>query len=193
MPTSPLLIATSPCAQFNPNSTDKIHITELQLQSANVPFAETVLDLGVVVDSQPIEYVCSRVCCQSFLFILVASTHDFHTFPLYGCCEDAGKCVRQQSTGLLQQSTRRCNEWPAYEASVRSECRRSIRQDVPEIRHITPVLRDLHWLPLYQRIIFKVATLVYKCLHGFASPYLAEDCVLVASLSGRQHLRSADT
>jgi len=31
---------------------DKIHITELQLQSANVPFAETVSHLGVVVDSQ---------------------------------------------------------------------------------------------------------------------------------------------
>jgi len=31
---------------------DKIHITELQLQSADVPFAETVSDLGVVVDSQ---------------------------------------------------------------------------------------------------------------------------------------------
>ena len=58
--------------------------------------------------------------------------------------------------------------------------------------HITPILRDLHWLPVRRRIDFKVATLVYKCLHGFAPPYLIEDCVLVASLSGRQHLRSAD-
>ena len=31
---------------------DKLHITELQLQSANVQFADTVSDLGVVVDSQ---------------------------------------------------------------------------------------------------------------------------------------------
>ena len=59
--------------------------------------------------------------------------------------------------------------------------------------HITPVLRDLHWLPVRRRINFKVATLVYKCLHGFAPPYLAEDCMLVASLFGWQHLRSADT
>jgi len=58
--------------------------------------------------------------------------------------------------------------------------------------HITPMLRDLHWLPIRRRMTFKVATLLDKCLHGFAPPYLAEDCVLVASLSGQQHLRSAD-
>ena len=59
--------------------------------------------------------------------------------------------------------------------------------------HIMLILHDLHWLPVHKNINFKVATLVYKCLLGCASPYLAEDCVLVASLSGRQHLRSADT
>jgi len=47
--------------------------------------------------------------------------------------------------------------------------------------HITPILCDQHWLPVRQRITFKVATLVYKCLHGFAPPYFAEDCVQVAS------------
>jgi len=61
-----------------------------------------------------------------------------------------------------------------------------------DLHYITPVLRDLHWLPVRRSITFKVATLVYKCLQGFVPPYLAEDCVLVASLSGRQHLRFAD-
>ena len=34
--------------------------------------------------------------------------------------------------------------------------------------HISPVLRDLHWLPIRKRITYKVAMLVYKCLHGLA-------------------------
>ena len=34
------------------------------------------------------------------------------------------------------------------------------------IVHITPVLRELHWLPVRQRIDFKLAVLVYKALHG---------------------------
>jgi len=59
--------------------------------------------------------------------------------------------------------------------------------------HITPVLRDLHWLPVRRRIDFKMATLVYKCLHGLAPPYLADDCIRVSTLPGRRHLRSADS
>ena len=34
--------------------------------------------------------------------------------------------------------------------------------------HITPVSRDLHWLPVRQQIVFKTALLVYKCLRGRA-------------------------
>jgi len=38
---------------------------------------------------------------------------------------------------------------------------------------ITPTLRDtLHWLPVRERIDFKLCLLVYKCLHQLAAPYL---------------------
>jgi len=57
--------------------------------------------------------------------------------------------------------------------------------------HITPVLRQLHWLPVRQRIDFKVMVLVYKSLHRLASPYLSDDCQLITDV-GRRHLRSAD-
>jgi hypothetical protein len=39
---------------------------------------------------------------------------------------------------------------------------------------ITPVLRELHWLPVQQRIHFKVLVLTYKCLHGMAPQYLED-------------------
>jgi len=48
--------------------------------------------------------------------------------------------------------------------------------------HITPVLRQLHWLPVRQRIIeFKMAVLVYKALNGFSPQYLADDCQLITT------------
>ena len=40
--------------------------------------------------------------------------------------------------------------------------------------HITPVLRDLHWLPVSKRIDFKIMTLTYRALNGDAPSYLAE-------------------
>jgi len=50
---------------------------------------------------------------------------------------------------------------------------------------------QLHWLPVKQRIDFKLAVLVYKSLHGLAPPYLSDDCQLVTDV-GRRHLRSSD-
>jgi len=57
--------------------------------------------------------------------------------------------------------------------------------------HITPVLRQLRWLPVKQRIDFELAVMVYKSLHGFAPPYLLENCQLVTEV-GRRHLMSSD-
>ena len=40
---------------------------------------------------------------------------------------------------------------------------------------VSPLLRDLHWLQVPQRIEFKLAVLTYRCLHSTAPPYLAEE------------------
>ena len=42
--------------------------------------------------------------------------------------------------------------------------------------YITPVLVNLHWLPVYKRVIFKTTVLVWKCLHGEAPSYLVDVC-----------------
>ena len=42
-----------------------------------------------------------------------------------------------------------------------------------KIEHITPVLINLHWLPIEQRVIFKLLLYTYKALHGLAPDYLA--------------------
>jgi len=57
--------------------------------------------------------------------------------------------------------------------------------------HITPVLRELHWLPIRERVKFKVACLVRQSLFGQASLCLADDCCLVSD-STRRSLQSAD-
>ena len=40
--------------------------------------------------------------------------------------------------------------------------------------HITPVLRELHWLPVRQRIIYKILLLTYKALNSMAPTYLTD-------------------
>ena len=53
--------------------------------------------------------------------------------------------------------------------------------------HITPVLKNLHWLPVKQRITFKILLLTYKALHDKAPQYVTN--MLTPYVPGRS-LRS---
>ena len=50
--------------------------------------------------------------------------------------------------------------------------------------HITPVPEDLHWLPVPQRVVFKTALLVWKCVRGIALAYLRDLCIPATATSG---------
>ncbi len=55
--------------------------------------------------------------------------------------------------------------------------------------HITPVLKDLHWLPIAFREQFKILVITYRALHGQAPSYIQD--LLYAHSPGRS-LRSSD-
>uniref|UniRef100_A0A3B1JSL1 Reverse transcriptase domain-containing protein n=1 Tax=Astyanax mexicanus TaxID=7994 RepID=A0A3B1JSL1_ASTMX len=54
--------------------------------------------------------------------------------------------------------------------------------------HITPVLQNLHWLPVKYRIQFKILLLTYKALNNLAPPYLSN---LLLPYRPSRSLRSA--
>src|SRR6218665_935455 len=52
-------------------------------------------------------------------------------------------------------------------------------------------MRDtLHWLPVRQRIHYRLSTIVWLCALGIAPTYLLELFILTSSCNGRQSLRS---
>ena len=55
---------------------------------------------------------------------------------------------------------------------VQNYCARLIYRKKKRTR-TTPLLRDLHWLPLLYRIKFKVLLLTFKCINGLAPKYLS--------------------
>lgn len=58
--------------------------------------------------------------------------------------------------------------------------------------HVTPLLRDrLHWLPVPQRIDFKLGLLTYRALHGMAPDYIADFCRPTSAAESGLRLRSA--
>ena len=56
--------------------------------------------------------------------------------------------------------------------------------------HITPVLKDLHWLPVTQRIDYKILLHVYKALNGLGPAYITD---MLHLYRPARSLRSADS
>ena len=77
-------------------------------------------------------------------------------------------------------------------AAAGSECSSSCCKKTPKREHMTPVLRDLHWLPIIKRVQFKILLLVFKSLHCEAPSYV-HVCVLLNWYHPNRHLKSANT
>ena len=45
---------------------------------------------------------------------------------------------------------------------------------IPRRNHITPVLRELHWLKIHDRIIFIILLLTHKAFNNTAPEYLCD-------------------
>ena len=58
---------------------------------------------------------------------------------------------------------------------------------------ISPILQELHWLTVDRRINFKLALLVFKCLHESAPIYLRSDITRVSDVPARRRLRSSSS
>ena len=50
---------------------------------------------------------------------------------------------------------------------------------------------ELHWLPVSQRIVYKLAVIAHNCLRGLGHQYLFDMLQQIAGIPHRQHLRSA--
>ena len=55
--------------------------------------------------------------------------------------------------------------------------------------HISPVLKELHWLPIHLRLQFKVLVLVYRALHGMMPVYISD---MLHPASHSRSLRSSE-
>ena len=53
----------------------------------------------------------------------------------------------------------------------------------------SPLLEELHWLKVPERIRLRLCVLAYRCLHGTAPAYLADSLRLATMVEGRRCLR----
>jgi len=109
----------------------------------------------------------TKEACAKTINATVTSHLDYHNGLLLGITEEATRRLQVAQNSAARVLTR-----------------------TPYREHITPVLQHLHWLPVKQRVTFKVLTTIHKALHSPTAPiYLRELCPIYEP--GRPGLRSA--
>ena len=89
--------------------------------------------------------------------------------------------------------------WPAFQLIFFVVCSRfSTQQRGPSPVYLVQRISvrriaGLHWLRAAERIKFKLATLMFRCLHGTAPHYLSANFIRVADVPARRRLRSSTT
>ena len=72
---------------------------------------------------------------------------------------------------------------------IQNHAARLVKQ-APKRSSASALLKQLHWLPVKQRITYKIAVLTYNCLYDDASPHYLKD--LISKYVPPRALRSSD-
>jgi len=166
----------------------KVRLDDVPVLSSQLTVVDTARNLGVVVDSQlSMSAPVAAVCRGSYYQLRQLR-------PLKRCMTDeAIKTLTYAfiSSRLDYCKVLYCGIADGFLSSLQSVQNAAARlfTGLGRREHITPVLQQLHWLPVRQRVMFKLATLVYRSLAGIAPAYLSDECHLTSSIG----VRSSDS
>ena len=145
----------------------------LKIDSDLISPSDSAKNLGVLLDQHlNMETHVANICKASYFHIrnirslkpilthdaLISVVHAFITSRLDYC----DSFLLGLSQRLLQKLQRIQN----IAAVLVTGCQK--------FDHITPILKELHWLPVKERIQFKTLMITYKALNGQAPEYLVE-------------------
>ena len=171
----------------SPFNRQEINVEHIQVGTAAISPALSVRNLGVIFDSHltmgnHVRRICSTAYyhLRNISSIRKALTHDsvialVHAFV--SCRLDyCNSLLSGISKELLQKLQR-----------VQNMSARMIT-GTKKHDHITPILKGLHWLPVEQRIKFKLLLFTFKALNGAAPSYIRD---LLTIHKGQRQLRSS--
>ena len=170
------------------NNSESQFPTSLDLNNTSIKFSTSVRNLGAILDQHlSFEDHVSRTCQTCYLELRKISTIKNYlsqdALKLLVCSLVLSRLDYCNSLlgGISKKLTQRLQK-------VQNNAARLISSS-PRNAHISPVLRELHWLPVEQRITYKLLLLTYKSLTNQGPSYLSD--LLNLYVPSRQ-LRSSD-
>ena len=151
----------------------KVQTKEITIGEVTVERVASVKSIGATLDSHlTMESQVAAICKSSWFHL-----HQISKIKEYLTRDQLQTVIQAYVISRLDQNNSLLAGIPDYMIRklqmVQNACARLIN-GIRKYDHITPSLMQLHWLPVEQRIIFKVLLLVYKALNGKAPVYLSE-------------------
>ena len=155
-----------------PQQRSKITSSDITFQNTTLSPTDSARNLGFIFDSDlSHEKQIASVCRTSF--------HHIRQLRQIRSSLDSSSAI-VLANSLVSSRLDYCNSlyYGLPDSSlhklqrVQNALARVVYPHVKRHHHITPILRKLHWLPIKQRILFKIATLTFTTLQNQLPSYL---------------------
>lgn len=168
---------------FSSRFTSGVVVESFAVENFHIQVSNSVSNLGVVLDkylsfSKQINHICRKATLAMKYISRIRK---------YLSKDNLTRLVNTMVISHLDH----CNgilyglpEKEIFKLQRVQNCAARLITGTGRYEHITPVLKDLHWLPVRSRLTFKILLTTYKILYGLAPFYMS------SLLSVRQSVRS---
>ena len=155
---------------FNPSKSEVVkfdcrkqtinQITSVKVAGASIHLSPAIRSLGVIPDSQLTMNSHVTAVCKACYFHIRVLRHIRRSIP-----EDVAKMV---ACRIVESRLDYCNSLYAGMSKANFDKLQRVQNTLARVvtgykrsDHITPVMADLHWLPVKSRVTFKIASNCY--------------------------------
>ena len=168
-----------------PKQCAKLSNLVINIGNTAIKPGEKARNLGAVFDSNFSFKSHVNSLCSSARYYL----YNIRLARKYLTKEAAKKAIHAFVTSRLDCNNSLLYGLPVSELQKIQNSAARILAAVNRHSHITPVLKQLHWLPITHRIKYKIIVLTYKCINNLAPKYLTD---LVTLRTAARRTRSTD-
>ena len=148
-------------------------ISSLQVGNSAVRLASSAKNLGVIFDDSVTmsDHVSSICKSASYSLYKIGKLRRFLDQA------STEKLVHAFITSRLDTCKSLLFGLPACELDKLQRIQNAAARLVSRVKghcHMKPVLRNLHWLPVRKRIMFKIIFITFKAIHGLAPAYIRD-------------------
>ena len=179
-----IVLVSAPRA--NSGVSDLVHV---QIDGHPIPFSTSVKNLGVIFDKQLNMEAHVKFLCRSCMFHLKNISNIRHLLSH----KIAEQLIHAFVTSRLDYCNSLLSGLPSsticHLQRVQNIAARILTR-TKKYDHITPILQHLHWLPVRERIIFKIMLLTYRGVNGMAPTYIER---MLIPYKPQRSLRSSES